>query len=80
MEAIDRAEIWPLSTRKPHEHDVLANSLFDETRGIQPLCVGVDNDLGKHFGVVTISATARISTGKDLVVQPIYRRMDDTTR
>ncbi|MBB3113700.1 hypothetical protein FHS18_005813 [Paenibacillus phyllosphaerae] len=58
-EAINGMEIWTLSSGKPHEHDILAPGFGDLARGIDALCVRIDDDFHKHLRVIAVPAVRR---------------------
>ncbi|MNN17445.1 hypothetical protein D3C81_1306330 [compost metagenome] len=70
--AVKGPKVGSLPTGQPHEGDVLPDGFRDLSRGIDALGVSVDDDLGQHFRVVTVTATAGIGGVKDRVIQPIY--------
>lgn len=57
------------SAGEPHEHDVFADGFGDLARRIEALCVGVDDDFGQHFGVITMPAAAGIGGVEQGVAQ-----------
>lgn len=63
--AINGTKIRALSTGNPHEHDVLADGFGYLTGGVDPLCVGVNDDFSEHFGMVAVSSSAWISSGEN---------------
>ncbi|MNG07578.1 hypothetical protein D3C84_908860 [compost metagenome] len=78
--AVDGAKVWALSAGNPHEHDILSDGFGNLTRGIDPLCVSVDNDFGKHFGVVTVASSTGIRILENSVVQAVDRFINNTNK
>ena len=63
---------------RSHKHDVLTNSFSDLARRIKPLSICVNNNFCEHFRMVAIPAITRVSRSKNLVVEPIHSRINDT--
>lgn len=77
-EAIQRAEIGSLPPSQPNKGNSLSYRFGDLTRGIDSLGVGVNDDYGKHFGVIAITTATGVGCVKDGVVQPMNSGIYDT--
>ncbi|MNE28606.1 hypothetical protein D3C80_1220510 [compost metagenome] len=76
--AIQGTEVWALSTGNPHKHDVFPNRFGHLARGVDLLCVGVNDDFSEHLGVIAVTPPTWIGNVEDFVVQTIDRIVDDT--
>ena len=65
---------------KPHEVDVLFQSLFHLPAGKHPLTVRIDYDLDHHLGMVTAGAPALICLYKSLHVNAVNDGTDYPNR
>jgi len=72
-ESINGAKIRGLSTRQPHERDVLPHRFGDLPGGANLLGVGIDDDLGQHLGMVGRAAATRVGAVEDVVTESLDR-------
>ncbi len=75
-EAVQGTKVRPLPAGEPHEEDVLPDGFSDLAGGIHTLSVGANDDFGKHFRVIAVTATTRVETSplKWLVALPFYQK------
>ena len=69
-------EVRALPAGNPHEHDIFSNHLGNLARGVDPLIVGVNKDLGEHFRVVAVASTIGIRIQKNPIIQAMDRLVD----